>query len=87
MKYEIGQAEKAIAEGRLGHENIKFLNNWGITRDEAFKLGEAGINLIGKAIAGGATIAVVNKMKDQIIQSNKLSIQSAKKMYTPIKKQ
>lgn len=78
MKFEIGQAEKAIAEGRLGHENIKFLNKWGITRDEAFKLGEAGINLVGKAILGGGTLASVKAVKDKIIQSNKLRRHSAK---------
>lgn len=80
MKYEIGQAEKSIAEGRLGHENIKFLNQWGITRDEAFKLGEAGINLIGKVILGGGTLATVKAAKDKIIQSNKLKRHSAKEL-------
>jgi hypothetical protein len=84
MKREIGEAEKAIADGRLGYENIKFLNKWGITREEAFKIGEAGINLIGKAISGGATLAMVKKIKDQLIQSNKLSAHSAKQMYTPL---
>lgn len=78
MKFEIGQAEKSIAEGRLGHENIKFLNQWGITRDEAFKLGEAGMNLIGKVILGGGTLAAVKTAKDKIIQSNKLKRHSAK---------
>lgn len=78
MKYEIGQAEKSIAEGRLGHENIKFLNQWGITREEAFKLGEAGINLIGKTILGGGTLATVKAVKDKIIQGNKLKRHSAK---------
>lgn len=73
-----GDAEEGKLKGTLANKDIAMLNKYGITRNEAIELGGAGLRMIAGLIKGGATAYVVNKAKDEIIQTMKRNKKSAK---------
>lgn len=74
------ETEQEVSQGRISVDNVKFLEKYGITKDQALKLGADGIRLIGSLIGSGIGVGAALKVKDALLKPKKTGkkIHSAK---------
>lgn len=76
---EFAKTEQEVLNGRLSVKSAKMLEQYGITREEAFQLGEAGLKAIANMIGAGMVGSAIKKAKTDIIQNKKVPYLSKKK--------
>lgn len=76
---QFAETEKEVSEGRISIDNAKFLEKYGITREEAIKLGAEGIKQIGDMIKLGMGGKMLDDAKKSIIKDRTKKINSAKR--------
>lgn len=67
LTQKFAEVESAVAKGRIDIAEAKFLGEYGMTKEEAFRLGEAGIKLIGDLVKGGAAWRTIQAVKKELL--------------------
>ena len=67
---KFAQVEKDVAEGRISIDNSKFLMEYGITREEAIKLGAEGLKMIKDIIQTGIGAKAITQAKNELLKRN-----------------
>lgn len=78
LQEQIGRTEKALAEGRLGAADRQFLNEYGITQQQAVMLGAQGLKEILGLIKAGAGLAQIESAKNSLLKIRPTKYTSAK---------
>lgn len=61
------EVESAVSKGRIDIANAKFLEKYGVTKEEAMRLGEDGLKALGTLITGGAALKTVRDVKNKLL--------------------
>lgn len=69
VSQEFGKAAQELYNGRLSDVSADFLNNYGITRQEAFRLGEDGLKVLGGMVGMGMGKKALGNIANKIIKS------------------
>lgn len=78
LQEQIGRTEKALAEGRLGAADRQFLNEYGITQQQAVMLGAQGLKELLSLIKAGAGLAQIESAKQTLLKTRPKTLTSAK---------
>lgn len=68
VSQEFGKAAQELYKGRLSDVSADFLNDYGISREEAFRLGEDVLKVVGGLAAAGAGKSIIKKAINQAIK-------------------
>lgn len=79
LTQKFSEVESAIAKGRIDISNVQFLDQYGITREEALKMGVEGIKIIKDMVMGGAGIGAIASIKKQLVNAGTKKRHSARK--------
>lgn len=68
VSQEFGKAAQELYNGRLSDVSADFLNKYGISRDEAFRLGEDGLKVLGGIVGMGMGKKAIGNIANKIIK-------------------
>lgn len=75
-------AVKTVSEGYIAKKDAEMLQTYGISRKEAFQLGEMGLKIVGNLINLGAGKSAIREVTNGIIKNRKINRVSARRKPT-----
>lgn len=75
-------AVKTVSEGYIAKKDAEMLQTYGISRKEAFQLGEMGLKIVGNLINLGAGKSAIREVTNGIIKNRKMHRVSARRRPT-----
>lgn len=75
---QAGRTESALAQGRIDVDSAKFLEQYGITKQQAVEIGIAGMRELMGLIKTGVSIFKIDQAKNQLLKRAKKLKNSAK---------